>query len=77
MRKAEDNRLNTFLADEDKIPDQVVATLVIDGEEFNGLGDDEESAVLDLREKVDGYYNAKKHTANNEINKAIGLYFFD
>lgn len=75
--KASENIWNAFLADDDKIGDQVRATIVIDGLEISAMGDDEDLAVEELRQKVSDHYNAKKHVANLEINKAIGLKFFE
>jgi flagellar hook-associated protein FlgK len=77
LLKASENCFNSFLADEDKVGDQVVASLVVNGEEFNGLGDDREEAIEDLRERVNAHYNAQKHIAKVEIDKAIGQYFFE
>lgn len=68
---------NAFVADEDKVGDQVRATIVIDGQEINAMGNTEDEAIESLRERVSAHYNAKKHEANLEINKAIGLNFFE
>lgn len=75
--KAQDNAFNAFLADDDKINDQVKATITIDGKEIGAMGNTEDEAIEELREKVSDYFSAKKHMANLEINKAIGLNFFE
>ena len=75
--KAEDNYRNSFLADEDKLGDQIVASITFDGREFSGMGDTQEIAIEDLRDQIDGHFNAQKHIAKTEIDKAIGQYFFD
>ena len=41
------------------------------------MGDTKDEAIEELREEVSSYYNAQKHIKNLEINKAIGLHFFD
>lgn len=68
---------NAFVADEDKIGDQVQATIKIDGKEISAMGNTEDEAIEGLREKVSDHYDAKKHIANLEINRAIGLNFFE
>jgi len=75
--KADENIWNAFLADEDKVGDQLRATITVDGKEINAMGDTEDEAIEELREKVSDHYSAKKHEANLEINKAIGLNFFE
>jgi hypothetical protein len=75
--KAEEITFNTFLADEDKIGDQVRVTLIVDDIEINAMADTEELAFAELREKVNDHYRAKAHQANLEINKTIGLNFFE
>lgn len=75
--KAEDIAFNAFLADQDKVGDQVQATITLDDQTLSAMGDNEELAIEALRQKVSDYYNAKKHKANLEINKAIGLAFFE
>lgn len=75
--KAEGNAFNAFFADDDKVGDQVEAAIVIDGQEIFATGNTKDEAIEGLREKVSDYYNAKKYEANLEINKAIGLNFFE
>lgn len=75
--KADEIAFNAFVADEDKVGDQVRATITVDGVEINAMGDNEDLAIEALRQKVSDHYNAKKHEANLEINKAIGLRFFE
>jgi len=76
--KSEEIWTNAFVADEDKVGDQVQATITLDdGTEFSAMDDNEDLAIENLREKVGGHYSAKKHIANLEINKAIGLNFFE
>lgn len=75
--KAEDNYRNSFLADEDKLGDQIIASVTIDGKEFSAMGDDQEVAIENLRDSIKSHYYAKNHIANLEINKAIGLHFFE
>lgn len=75
--KAEDDYRNSFLADEDKLGDQIIASITIDGEEFSAMGDNQEVAIENLRDSLKSHYYAKNHVAQLEINKAIGLYFFE
>lgn len=75
--KAEDNFRNSFLADDDKLGDQVIASITIDGKEFSAMGDSEEVAIENLRDSIKAHYDARNHVAQLEINKAIGLHFFE
>ncbi len=75
--KVEEIAFNAFLADEDKVGGQTKATLTVDGKEFNAMGDTKEEALADLQERINDHYNAQKHIAKIEIDKATGLYFFD
>lgn len=75
--KAEDNYRNSFLADEDKLGDQVIASTSIDGKQFSAMGDNKEAAIENLRDSIKSHYYAKNHIAQLEINKAIGLRFFE
>lgn len=75
--KAGDNFINSFLADADKLGDQITASINIDGEEFSAMGDSEEVAIKNLRDSIKSHFSAKNHIAQLEINKAIGLRFFE
>lgn len=75
--KAEEIAFNAFVADEDKVGDQVKATLTVDGKEFNGMGDTKKSAIEALEDRINRHLNAQKHIAKIEIDKANGQYFFD
>jgi len=75
--KAEGNFRNSFLVDEDKLGDQVIASINIDGKEFSAMGDNEEAAIEILRDSLKSHYYAKNHVAQLEIDKAIGLHFFE
>lgn len=75
--KSEKNAFNAFLADDDKIGDQVQVTVTVDGKEISAMGNTKDEAIEAVREKVSDHYSAKKHIANLEINKAIGLNFFE
>jgi len=75
--KAQENTFNAFFADEDKVSDQVQAAIVIDGIKISAMGDNEDLAIEQLRQKVSDHYSAKKHNTNLEINKAIGHNFFE
>lgn len=77
--KAEEIWTNAFVADEDKVGDQVRATITLDGDdvEISAMGDTEDLAAQNLRQKVSDHYSAKKYEADLEINKAIGLNFFE
>lgn len=68
---------DVFLADEDKVGEQVRATMTTNGKKCFGLGGNEEEALESLRDNVNNHYNAQRHVANLEINKANGEYFFD
>jgi len=75
--KAENNCMNSFLADEDKIGDQVLAQVEIEGKLFTGSGNTQDEAFENLKERVDGWYSAKAYIAKVEIDKANGQYYFD
>lgn len=75
--KADDNWRNAFLADEDKVGDQVRATFLLEGKEISAMGSTEDEAIAELRQKISDHYSRKKHIANLAINKAIGLNFFE
>jgi len=75
--KANEIAFNAFVTDEDKVGDQVKVTITVDGTEISAMGDNEDLTIETLRQKVSDHYNAKKHEANLEINKTIGLRFFE
>jgi|GEM_PF-5338579 len=75
--KAEDNRLNSFMIDEDKVGDTVIAKLTFDGDEIFGKGETKDQAIADLRDSVKSHYIAKQYRAEMAINKSEGIYFFD
>lgn len=75
--RAQDNWRNAALADEDKIGDQIIATVEIDGQSFSGQAATQEEAVTDLKERVAAHFRAEAHKLLLEIDKADGRYFFD
>lgn len=75
--KAEYNWENSFLDEADKFGDLMITTVVIDNIEFHGRGVNEEQAVKNLKERINNYFNAKKHEANLKIDRAIEQYFFE
>ena len=76
--KAEDNYKNAFLAEEDQIGEQFQASMTLkDGVTVYGEGATEDKAIEELRERIKDHYNVLAHMENLEVNKAIGLKFFD
>jgi len=75
--KAEDNYRNSYLADEDKICDQIMVSTTVETKKFSALGDTQDEAIEDLRGRIADHYNAIKYVAQLEIDKAIGLHFHD
>ena len=75
--KAEDNYQNSFLADDDKVGDLVIATVVIDGEEISGNGETSEEANASLLERISNLNRRKMEAAKRAIARANGEYFFD
>lgn len=75
--KAEDNFRNWVLADDDKLGDQVMASMTLGGRKFSAMGDSQDEAIKGLREVVNDHFNAEKVMAQGIIDKAIGIRFFE
>lgn len=75
--RAEDNIYNAFLEDDYQIGNQIEASIEFDGKNFFGRGNNQDAAIEELRDAINRHYNAKKHAANTEINKALGQLFHD